>query len=48
MPRQADLMRDEGTRDAYFKMVDAYDAMAANEGKMANNTALVIMSKAAE
>jgi hypothetical protein len=31
---KADMMRDESTRDAYSKMADAYDAMAANEEKI--------------
>ena len=32
---KSDVMRDGGARDSIFQMAAAYDAMAANEDKMA-------------
>jgi hypothetical protein len=35
---KAGIMSDTAARDSYLKMADAYDAMAANEERIAGNT----------
>jgi len=45
---KADMIRDESTRDAYFKIAAAQEGMAANDDKMTASTVIAIAQKPAQ